>query len=215
MDEYIPKVLVYDDKEDQRKNVKLLLEEHFEVYTASPETLANEIRDTIDVIVTDVEIIEGGKAARQGYDDVEKVLKTSCMVRPVIVYTNVADMAKIKNKEFFFGYVERRGYDWVEQLIDKIRRAYAQRFPQRSKMFGVWCKKYGIIDKVVSEDGIQRLVKVQETQPEDLEYARNHTYQTVINWLDNEHLEEGEAEEYEEILFCALKNIPDFVDTYT
>ena len=72
-----------------------MIDDDFEVYTASPYTHASELRDTIDVVVTDVVIIQQGQAERQGYEDVEKVLKKACMVRPVIVYTTVADMDKL------------------------------------------------------------------------------------------------------------------------
>tara|TARA_Y100001949_G_scaffold163542_1_gene157513 strand:+ start:1260 stop:1907 length:648 start_codon:yes stop_codon:yes gene_type:complete len=215
MSDYTPKVLVYDDKESQAQDIQLLLEDDFEVYTATPATLASTLRDTIDVIATDVEIIEEGKAAREGYYDVERVLKASRMVRPVIIYSNVADMSKIKNSpmgEFFFGFVERRGFDWEKNLMDGIRRAYAKRISQMSKMFTVWFKKYGIIDRKISEDAIHRLVDADLIQDADLESARNHTYGTIIKWLDNDFLEEDQVKHYEEILFRRLKDAEGFMD---
>ena len=215
MSDYTPKVLVYDDKESQAQDIQLLLEDDFEVYTATPATLASTLRDTIDVIATDVEIIEEGKAAREGYYDVERVLKASRMVRPVIIYSNVADMSKIKNSpmgEFFFGFVERRGFDWEKNLMDGIRRAYAKRISQMSKMFTVWFKKYGIIDRKISEDAIHRLVDADLIQDADLESARNHTYGTIIKWLDNDFLEEDQVKHYEEILFRRLKDAEGFME---
>ena len=215
MSDYTPKVLVYDDKESQAQDIQLLLEDDFEVYTATPATLASTLRDTIDVIATDVEIIEEGKAAREGYYDVERVLKASRMVRPGIIYSNVADMSKIKNSpmgEFFFGFVERRGFDWEKNLMDGIRRAYAKRISQMSKMFTVWFKKYGIIDRKISEDAIHRLVDADLIQDADLESARNHTYGTIIKWLDNDFLEEDQVKHYEEILFRRLKDAEGFMD---
>ena len=222
MDDYIPTVLVYDDKEDQRKTVELLLEDHFKIYTATPATLASELRDTIDVIVTDVEIIEEGKAERQGYFDVERVLKDARMARPVIVYTTVADLDIIKNSpmgqgEFFFGYVERRGFDWEKPLIGMIREAYTKRFPQKAKMFAHWLKEKGIYDQKISEETIEKLRITQETPPEDFETVKEITYATVVDWLaqvsgevssagppgDPQDLAR-EAKSYEEILFACL-----------
>ena len=215
MSDYTPKVLVYDDKESQAQDIQLLLEDDFEVYTATPATLASTLRDTIDVIATDVEIIEEGKAAREGYYDVERVLKASRMVRPVIVYSNVAEMSSIRNSpmgDFFFEFVERRGFDWEKNLMDSIRRAYAKRISQMSKMLTVWFKKHGMIDRKISEDAIQRLVDADLIQDADLESARNHTYGTIIKWLDNDFLEEDQVKHYEEILFRRLKDAEGFMD---
>ena len=195
------------------------------MYTATPATLASELRDTIDVIVTDVEIIEEGKPEREGYFDVERVLKDACMARPVIVYTTVADLDKIKNSpmgqgEFFFGYVERRGFDWEKPLIDMIRKAYASRFEQRSKMFAHWCRERGIYDQKISEDSVERLKVTQETPSEDLENIKEHTYGTIIDWLAQVNGEvqaagppgdPQEAKSYEEIIFAALKDTQGFL----
>ena len=108
MDEYIPKILVYDDKEKQAQDVKDLLGDQFDIYTATPVTLAIKLRADIDVVVSDVEIIEEGKPERLGYDDIERILKESNMDVPVIVYTTVANLERIKNSprgKFFFDYV--------------------------------------------------------------------------------------------------------------
>ena len=138
---------------------------------------------------TDVEIIQRGHAERRGYDDVESVLKKACMVRPVIVYSNIPGMdvkAASTSKgqgEFFFDYVVRHGnYDWMEELADKIRKAYASRFKQRSKMFAHWLNEKDMLDKKVSEDTAQKLIDTLETPPEDFERIKNHTYGTVVDW---------------------------------
>lgn len=224
---YRPRLLVYDDKQDVAKDVKLFLDDDFEVYTASPDTLVSELRETIDVIATDVEIIQEGHAERKGYDDVESVLKKACMVRPVIVYSNIQGMDAKANStskgqgDFFFGYVNRHGnIDWMDELADLVRKAYASRFKQRSRMFAHWCKEKGIHDQKVSEGTSQKLMAAQETQPEDFEKIKEVTYGTVVGWLAEckgevpsagPPADPKEADDYEEILFAALKDTPGFL----
>ena len=224
---YRPRVLIYDDKPDVAKDVKSMLDDDFEMYAASPDTLASELRETIDVIATDVEIIQEGHAERKGYDDVESVMKKACMARPVIVYSNIPGMdakaaATSKGQgDFFFGYVNRHGnIDWMDDLADLVRKAYASRFEQRSKMFAHWCKEKDMLDKKVSEDTAQKLMAAQETQPEDFENIKEVTYGTVVGWLAEckgevpsagPPADPKEADEYEEILFAALKDKPDFL----
>ena len=224
---YRPRVLIYDDKPDVAKDVKSMLDDDFEMYTASPDTLASELRETIDVIATDVEIIQEGHAERKGYDDVESVLKKACMVRPVIVYSNIQGMDAKANStskgqgEFFFGYVNRHGnIDWMDELADLVRKAYASRFKQRSKMFAHWLNEKDMLDKKVSEDTSQKLIDTLETPPEDFEKIKEVTYGTVVGWLAELKGEKStagppadpkEADEYEEILFKALKDTPGFL----
>ena len=226
MADYKPRVLVYDDNEKAREDLKLMIDDDFEVYTASPDTLASELRETIDVIATDVEIIQRGHAERRGYDDVESVLKKACMVRPVIVYSNIPGMdvkaaATSKGQgDFFFDYVDRHGnFDWMDDLADKIRKAYASRFEQRSKMFAHWLNEKDMLDKKVSEDTAQKLIDTLETPLEDFERIKNHTYGTVVDWLAQVNGEvptvgppadPGEVDAYEGILFSALKADPSF-----
>ena len=210
MVEYIPKVLVYDDKENQAQDVKDLLGGQFEIYIATPATLQTELRDNIDVVVTDVEIIEEGKPERQGYDDIERILKESSMDTPVIVYTTVANLERIKNSprgKFFFGYVQRnRDWDWENELAGMIRKAYVNRYRQASKMYTHWFEQCGILDKKVSEDGIDRLIKSQQIPDEDLEITKGHTYRIIIDWLDVDELEDEEEKDIKDILWDALKD---------
>ena len=210
MNEYIPKVLVYDDKENQVQDVKDLLDEQFDMHIATPATLDTELRDDIDVVVSDVEIIEEGKPERLGYDDIERILKESNMDVPVIVYTTVANLERIKNSprgKFFFGYIERnRSWDWDKELAKMIRRAYVDRHRQASKMFTYWFEQCGILDKKVSEGGIDRLVKSETIHDEDLETARGYTYKTIISHLDVDYLEDEEEKQIKDILWDALKD---------
>ena len=224
---YRPRLLVYDDKPEVPKDVKTYLDDVFEIYAASPDTLASELRETIDVIATDVEIIQQGDKERKGYDDVESVLKKACMARPVIVYSNIPETGtKVSSTskgqgDFFFDYVDRHGnFDWMDDLADKIRKAYASRFEQRSKMFAHWCKEKDMLDKKVSEDTAQKLIVAQETQPEDIENIKEVTYGTVVGWLAEckgevpsagPPADPKEADDYEEILFAALKDTPGFL----
>jgi response regulator RpfG family c-di-GMP phosphodiesterase len=210
MNEHIPKVLVYDDKENQAKDVKELLGEQFDTYIATPTSLETELRANIDVVVSDVEIIEEGKPERQGYDDIEKILKDSNMDVPVIVYTTVANLERLKNSprgKFFFDYVERnRDWEWESELAAKIWKAYADRFRQASKMFAYWFEQCGILDKKVSEGGIDRLVKSQAIHDDDLESARGYTYKIIIGWLDVDYLEDDVERDIKDILWDALKD---------
>ena len=210
MNEHIPKVLVYDDKENQAKDVKELLGEQFDTYIATPLTLPTELRANIDIVVSDVEIIEEGKPERRGYDDIEKILKDSNMDVPVIVYTTVANLERVKNSsrgKFFFGYIQRnRSWDWDKELAKMIRRAYADRHRQASKMYTIWFEQCGILDKKVSEDGIDRLVKSETIHDEDLETARGYTYKTSIVWLDVDYLEEEDGKQIKDILWAALED---------
>ena len=210
MNEYIPKVLVYDDKENQAKDVKELLGEQFDTYIATPATLPTELRANIDVVVSDVEIIEEGKPERRGYDDIERILKVSNMDVPVIIYTTVANLELIKNSprgKFFFGYVQRdRSLDWSDELAVMIWKAYADRYRQASKMFTYWFEQCGILDKKVSEGGIDRLVESESIHDADLETARGHTYKIIIGWLDVDHLEDEEEKQIKDILWDALKD---------
>ena len=210
MDEYIPKVLVYDDKEKEALTLKKLLDDQFEIYPATPVTLAAELRDTIDVVVSDVEIIEEGKPERLGYDDIETILKDSNMDMPVIIYTTVANLERVKNSprgKFFYGYVQRdRSWDWEDELAEKIRRAYVDRHRQASKMFTYWFEQCGILDEKVSEDGIDGLVESQYIQEVDLESVKGYTYKTIISHLDVEYLEDDEGKQIKDILWAALKD---------
>ena len=210
MNEYIPKVLVYDDKENQAQDVKDLLGDQFDIYTATPATLPAKLRADIDVVVSDVEIIEEGKPERLGYDDIERILKESNMDVPVIIYTTVANLERIKNSprgKFFYGYVQRdRSWDWEDELAEKIRRAYVDRHRQASKMFTYWFEQCGILDEKVSEDGIDRLVKSDSIHDDDLETARGLTYKTIIGWLDVDYLEDEEEKQIKDILWAALED---------
>ena len=187
-----------------------MLGDQFDIHTATPATLPAKLRADIDVVVSDVEIIEEGKPERLGYDDIERILKESNMDMPVIVYTTVANLERVKNSsrgKFFFGYIQRnRSWDWDKELAKMIRRAYADRHRQASKMYTIWFEQCGILDKKVSEDGIDRLVKSETIHDEDLETARGHTYKTIIGWLDVDHLEDEEEKQIKDILWDALKD---------
>ena len=77
-----------------------------------------------------------------------------------------------------------------------------------------------MLDKKVSEDTAQKLIVAQETQPEDIENIKEVTYGTVVGWLAEckgevpsagPPADPKEADDYEEILFAALKDKSDFL----
>lgn len=210
-DEYTPEVLVFDDKQKQAQTIIDLLQDDFNMFPAIPSTLGNVIRDSVDVILSDVQIIERGQKEMEGPDIVEDFLRKIGIARPVIVYSHVKDLSLIKNSpkgEIYFDYVSMVGYDWSDDLADKIRRAYASRVQQKGKMFKYWCEQYGIIDEKVLQDGVQRLHDFGY----NYEQEESLTYRTIIGEFESEFLDDTRSDVYSGIIFTRLKNCEGFTD---